>query len=285
MGVIKPVLLVHGGAGQIAGERIDACQAGCREAARIGWKMLCDGASALDAVAASVEALENNPEFNAGYGAVLNRLGEAQLDASLMDGETLAAGAVANVRRVRNPILLVRRVLEESRHVMLVGEGAESFAELAGMPMCRPADLIAERQSRRWNAAHGTVGCVALDSQGHLAAGTSTGGQFDAFPGRVGDSALIGSGTYANASAAVSCTGEGESIIRCALAHEACSLATRGDEPDKVAKRSVAGLETRVGGDAGLIMVDRFGRYGIARNTAHMPVCAVDGFGKETLFL
>lgn len=279
----KPVLIVHGGAGRIGADRMDACLAGCREAARTGWALLAESGVALDAVVAAVEVLENNPDFNAGYGAALNRQGEVQLDASLMAGENLAAGAVANVRRVRNPIRLARQVLASSGHVLLVSEGAERFAEQAGLALCEPAALIAERQARRWKASHGTVGCVALDREGRLAAGTSTGGQFDALPGRVGDSALIGSGTYANASAAVSCTGLGESIMRCALAYEACSLAARGEEPDRVAGRVIAGLEARVGGDAGLIMVDRSGRWGWARNTVHMAVCAVNGRGEVTV--
>src|SRR5215212_7916280 len=225
-------LIVHGGAWDIPDDEVAEHQAGCRAALEAGWRVLDRGGAALDAVEAAVRVLEDAPIFDAGVGSVLNRDGDVELDAAIMDGPTLRSGAVAAVRRVRNPITLARRVLE-SQVILLVGPGAERFAESAGLPLCDPAELIVERERTRWREllkqedfrsqdAFGarqadkqtsrqadkqiantdalavspsflanpgdTVGCVALDRDGHLAAGTSTGGTANKLPGRVGDS-------------------------------------------------------------------------------------------------
>ena len=268
----QPVIVVHGGAGKIPDEDLGAQVEGCEIAAHAGWKILTRGGSALDAVQAAVEALEDDPRFNAGTGATLNAEGGVQLDASLMDGATLAAGAVAAVSRIRNPIRLARLILDEGRHVLLVAEGAERFAESKGVALCDPQELITERQRQRVQASMGTVGAVALDSQAKLAAATSTGGRRGALPGRVGDSALIGCGTWADERAAVSCTGIGEAIIRVGLARTAVELLQPGFDPAEIAAEAIARLARRTGAEAGLIMIDRDGRVGVAYNTQQMPV-------------
>lgn len=264
--------MVHGGAGGRAGEDLTAQRRGCVDAAGCGWAVLRAGGSALDAAEAAVRCLEDNPLFNAGTGAVLNSLGQVELDASLMDGLTLRAGAVAAVRRIRNPVTLARKLLDAGVHVLLAGDGANRFATQAGIAECGELALIVERQRERWHARHGTVGAVALDAQGRLAAATSTGGLFDKLPGRVGDSALIGAGTYADRQVAVSCTGTGEAIIRTALAKTVVDRAQSGAELGTAVQLALCYLQQRTGAEAGLIAVDGRGRIAFARNTAHMPI-------------
>jgi beta-aspartyl-peptidase (threonine type) len=271
----QPVLVVHGGAGKIPESDLPALTAGCDRAARVGWQILANGGSALDAVQAAVEFLEDDPRFNAGTGAALNAEGGVQLDASIMDGATLAAGAVAAVNRLRNPIRLARRILDDGRHVLLVADGAHRFAESIGLPLCEPEALITEEQHRRAQTAMGTVGAVALDAQGRLAAATSTGGRRGSLPGRVGDSALIGCGTYADNYGAVSCTGIGEAIIRVGLARTAVDRLRSGVAPGQAAKSAIASLAKLTRAEAGLIMVGRDGRVGQAHNAVHMPVCVM----------
>jgi L-asparaginase / beta-aspartyl-peptidase len=268
--------MVHGGAGAIRDEHLGARIDGCRAAAMAGWRVLVGGGSVVDAVEAAVQALEDDPLFNAGKGSVLNAAGEVQMDASIMEGATRRAGAVAAVQRICNPIRLARRVMEDGRQVLLVAEGARRFAVQCGVPQCAQAELIVPHQRRRWEAAHGTVGCVAVDAAGRCAAATSTGGRFGMLPGRVGDSALIGCGTYATEHGAVSCTGVGEAIIRAGLARTALDLVRDGLPPADAASRAIAELERLTGSEAGLIMVDREGRTGQARNTPHMPVWVVE---------
>ena len=210
----QPTIIVHGGAGRIPKAKLPQMRAGCRQAASIGWEALAQGKSALHAVECAITALEDNPLFNAGTGSTLNSLGEVEMDAAIMDGSSLAVGAVAAVKGIKNPIQLARKVLDDQRHILLVGEGALRFARHAGISTCPPETLIVPEQKRRWAEKHGTVGCVARDQAGKLAAGTSTGGIFDKLPGRVGDSPLPGCGTYADDTAAASCTGNGEAIIR-----------------------------------------------------------------------
>src|SRR5438105_11035824 len=233
--VRTPTILVHGGAGADPGDGRDELRAGVAAAARAGWRALADGGRALDAVEAAVRALEDHPRFNAGRGAVLTSIGTIEMDASIMDGERLACGAVAAVSRVANPVTLARRVMEDDRHVLLVGDGAHAFARAVGLPDCDPTLLTTDRQRKRL-AAHvdddaGTVGAVAIDRHGTIAAATSTGGMIGKRPGRVGDSALIGCGTYADSRrGGVSCTGSGEAIIRVVLAHVTLDhLAQDGD--------------------------------------------------------
>jgi beta-aspartyl-peptidase (threonine type) len=267
--------IVHGGAGGRVGEDLATHRAGCTSAADCGWQVLRDGGSALDAVEVAVRCLEDNPLFNAGTGAALNTLGQVELDASLMDGRTLRAGAVAAVRRIKNPVGLARKLLDAGAHVLLAGEGANRFAAQAGIAECGELSLIVERQRERWHARHGTVGAVALDGRGHLAAATSTGGMFDKLPGRVGDSALIGAGTYADAHAAVSCTGVGEAIIRMALAKTAVDYAQVIGDLGAAVQRALSTLQQQTGAEAGLIAIGRRGQIAFARNTAHMSIAWV----------
>lgn len=217
--------------------------------------------------------------FNAGRGAALNADGHAELDASIMTGDDRGAGAVAAVRHLRNPIDLALRVLRDGRHVLLVGRGAERFAQRVGMRLCRNRDLITARQRRRWAGRHGTVGCVALDATGRLAAATSTGGRSGDMPGRVGDSALIGAGTYATERAAISATGSGEAIIRTTLGRDAELELAAGHGPVAGLQRAIHGLEAITGDEAGLISVTSDGRLGWASNAQSMPVCGIDAAG------
>lgn len=273
----RPAIIVHGGAGRIPDEReVEPRLQGCRQAALAGWNVLRNGGIALDAVEAAVVELENNPLFNAGTGSTLSAAGTVEMDASIMDGATLRAGAVAAVRFIRNPIALARKVLEDGRHVLLAGEGALAFARMAGVPECAEEDLIVGRQRARWRDKHGTVGAVAVDKNGRIAAATSTGGLFDKLPGRVGDSALIGSGTYADEGGGVSCTGLGEAIIRVVLGKTAMDLLKAGYDPRDAAARAIAVLKEKTGAEAGLVLVDPHGGIGFAHNAAHMATAFID---------
>jgi len=289
-------LVVHGGAGampraEMTRERETAVRAALTEALERGAEILEQGGSSLDAVSASVVVLEDSPYFNAGKGAVFTHEGRNELDASIMEGATLRAGAVAGLRRVRNPILLARAVMEKSPHVMLTGKGAEEFARAEGVPFVDPAYF---RTEERWQQlqkallqeaagphaqvgpedAHaylGTVGAVALDRQGRLAAATSTGGMTNKRWGRVGDSPIIGAGTYANADCAVSATGWGEFYIRAAVAHDICArVAYRGDSIAAAAEEVVLRVVPKLGGDGGVIALDRRGNVSMPFNTPGM---------------
>jgi beta-aspartyl-peptidase (threonine type) len=269
------VIIVHGGAGPIKDDSLPARLDGCKRAAITGWETLERGGSALDAVESAVIVLEDDPLFNAGTGSTLNSLGEVEMDAAIMDGPSLRAGAVAAVGGIKNPISLARRVMDDGRHVMLAGEGALRFARSINFPGCSSDALIVESARKRWEEKHGTVGCAALDAHGSLAVATSTGGLFNKLPGRVGDSPLLGCGTYADELAAVSCTGHGESIMRVVLAKSALECVRNGADPPTAAQRAVSLLAEKTGSTGGIIMIDREGRVGYARNTAHMPVCFV----------
>jgi beta-aspartyl-peptidase (threonine type) len=274
-----PVLVVHGGAWEIPEEAHEAHVQGCRQAAEAGWAVLADGGSALDAVEAAVRLMEDDPTFDAGRGSHLNAAGEVELDAIIMDGRDLSLGAVAVVQRVRHPVTLARLVMSESEHTFLVAAGAEAFAREHGMPICSPRELLVGRELERWRALHagqslpapgatGTVGAVALDRKGNLAAATSTGGTPDKLPGRVGDSPLVGSGAYAdNLSAAASATGLGEALMKVVASKTACDLVAQGRSPREAAVTTMATLAERTGGRGGLILLDRHGRAGIAHNT------------------
>lgn len=293
----RAVIVVHGGAGVPAPSDLEPAQraaalAGLRAALAAGHRVLQAGRPALDAVEAAVRVLEDDPAFNAGVGAVLNRDGDAELDAAIMDGASLRAGAVAAVRRIRNPISLARRMLEDGRHLMLVGEGAERFARDGGIGWVEPASFVTERRraalarvlaaeaalaggvtAGRPDAAdrHGTVGAVACDAAGHVAAATSTGGTTGKRPGRVGDTPVIGAGTYAaDASCAVSATGHGESFLRVVFAHRVASLVSlAGCTPDEALARALAEVAA-IGGDGGAIAVDARGTAALAFNSAGM---------------
>jgi beta-aspartyl-peptidase (threonine type) len=268
-----PALIVHGGAGADPADG-EELRGGVREAALAGWRVLARDGSALDAVEAAVRVLEDHPRFNAGHGSVLTSAGTVEMDASIMEGDRLGCGAVAAVNRVANPITLARRVLQDGRHVLLVAEGAHAFAQATGLPECDPVSLVTERQRARLSAeGRGTVGAVALDRHGTVAAATSTGGMVGKRPGRVGDSALIGCGTYADSTlGGVSCTGSGEAIIRVVLARRALDFLKEADDPDYAAKVAVDLLAEEGHGEGGLILVDWRGRVGYAHSTPLMPV-------------
>src|SRR5947209_15486194 len=268
---------------------------GVRAAVATGWSVLERGGNALDAVEESVVVMEEDEVFDAGRGSFLTSDGHVQLDALMMDGATLRAGGVGCVERIRNPIRAARRVLDESPHVYLVAEGAERFAAGHGMRLCANEELIIERERERLaeakakNAAglpdktfagtnHDTVGAVALDSFGNIAAGTSTGGTLNKTPGRVGDSSLIGCGCYAdNLSAAVSCTGWGEPIMKLVLGKWAVDRVAGGASPDEAARAAIDYLFERLDGHGGMIILDAAGRFGIAHNTPRMAwACKTD---------
>jgi L-asparaginase / beta-aspartyl-peptidase len=280
-------IIVHGGAGTISNERVNDAQQGCKDAAVLGWQALQRGESALNAVEAAVRALENNPTFNAGTGACLSDDGSIQLDAGIMDGSALRTGAVAGVERIKNPITLARLVLE-SPHAFLISEGAQQFALEQGLTLCTHEDLLTERQYNAWKnrnapeltltapeeTKHGTVGAVALDEKGVLAAATSTGGILHKHAGRVGDSPLIGCGFYADEHAAISCTGYGEDFIRLTIAHRAAFYVAQGLNAHDAATSAIDFLQTHAQGTGGLILVDRTGAVSFARNSQHMAYAA-----------
>lgn len=272
-----PAIIVHGGAGALPADQ-DELREPMRSAVRAGWAVLAGGGTSLDAVESAVRVLEDHPRFNAGHGSVLTEAGTVQMDASIMEGDRLACGAVAAVSRVANPVTLARRVLADGRHVLLVAEGAEEFGRASGLPECDPAALVTERQRRRLRdravvTPAGTVGAAALDRHGTAAAATSTGGTLGKRPGRVGDSALIGCGTYADSTlGAVSCTGDGEAIIRVVLARRALEYLKEADDPEYACRVAVDLLVEEGRGEGGLIMVDWRGRTGYAHSTPFMPV-------------
>jgi beta-aspartyl-peptidase (threonine type) len=272
-GARVPALIVHGGAGADPTQAAEFRE-GVRAAVLAGWRVLAGEGRALDAVEAAVRVLEDDPRFNAGRGSVLTSAGTIEMDASIMEGDRLECGAVAAVSRVANPITLARHVLEERRHVLLVGEGAHAFAQAVGVPACDPVSLVTDRQRARLAVrGGGTVGAVALDRHGTVAAATSTGGMVGKRPGRVGDSALIGCGTYADSTlGGVSCTGSGEAIIRTVLARRALDYLKEADDPDYAAKVAVDLLVEEGRGEGGLILVDWRGRVGSAQSTVLMPV-------------
>lgn len=274
-----PAIIVHGGCGRVGEASLNARGAGAKAAAEAGWKILRAGGSAVDAVEAAVVSLEDNPLFNAGRGSVLNRDGRVEMDASIMNGATHAAGAVAGVTGILNPIRLARRVMEASPHVMLIGAGAEEFARAQGIRQCSEDELIADYRREEWEAEHGTVGAVACDTNGELAAATSTGGMKGKLPGRVGDSPIIGAGTYADSHLAVSCTGHGEHIIRMTLGRLAAFLYEKSGNPEQAAAEALRQLEQEIGGEVGLIVVDCNGVPAFRKNSPNMPVCAISAAG------
>jgi len=296
-----PVLVVHGGAGVIAKEvtpeKEKAIRAELQKALEAGFAVLKSGGSGLDAVSKAIVLMEDSPLFNAGKGAVFNHDGKNELDASIMDGATQRAGSVANVHRVKNPILLARAVMEKSQHVMLVGDGAETFAESIGMTLVDPKYFYTEARWQELQNAlkeerqqavdpakaphHGTVGAVALDMAGHLAAGTSTGGMTNKRFGRVGDSPIIGAGTYANAKCAVSATGWGEFYIRANAAHDICArVEYKGESIAQAADDVVMGIVPKLGGDGGVIALDAEGNIATPFNTEGMYRGWIDRDGK-----
>ena len=297
-------IAIHGGAGAVpratlSSEREQRYRAGLEAALDGGYVVLERGGSSLDAVTAAVRILEDDPCFNAGRGAALTRDGAAELDAAIMDGRQQRAGAVASVRHVKNPVELARRVMEKSRHVLLVGGGAEEFALEEGFALVpnlyfrtpeRQSQLEHEQRGERVSdlvppPAHGTVGAVARDRDGNLAAATSTGGMTNKRPGRVGDSPIIGAGTYAkNGVCAVSATGHGEYFIRAVAAHHVCAAVEyRGLTLELAMRELLHGILSGLGGDGGLIGVDRDGRIVMDFSTEGMYRGARDSSGRSEI--
>jgi L-asparaginase / beta-aspartyl-peptidase len=289
----KPVprgaLIVHGGAGSVCPARERAPRkAAMLEAVEAGATILRAGGSALDAVMASVVVLENHPLFNAGYGSTLNADGEVEMDASVMvaDSRGSRAGAVAAVAGIRNPVQLARAVMEHTPHVLMAGQGAERLAHRYGIEVCDPQELISPRARERYldrikrekeaaEEKHGTVGAAAVDVYGKLSAATSTGGVPGKLPGRVGDSAIIGAGTFANEVAAASATGHGEAIIHASLCRETVEAIERSTLTS-IARRKIAQLIAPQGFEAGIVLVDCRARIGYAHNADAMDIGIFD---------
>jgi beta-aspartyl-peptidase (threonine type) len=287
-------LIIHGGAWDIPDDLVAAHKAGCLTALEEGWKVLASGGDAVEAVERAIVSMENCSVFDAGSGSHLNADGVVELDAGIMDGSTFRCGAVAAVRRISNPILAARKVMEECEHILIVGEGAERFASEHGVPLCDPSALRSEREIRALAAvkkrskfasrdafvgnsspksrhSSDTVGAVALDADGNLCVGTSTGGTINKYPGRVGDSPLIGCGLYAeNKIGGVSTTGWGEGMIKVALAKTITDLMRNGAPPQQAAEEGIEILRIKVDGRGGVIVLDGEGRIGIAFNTPRM---------------
>lgn len=281
-----PCVAVHGGAGAVPPERRAHHVEGCRAAALAGYRVLLAGGPVVEAVQVAVRVLEDLPQFNAGTGAALTEAGDVAHDASIMRGLDLAAGAVGALAGFRNPIDVARALLEDGRHVLMVGEGARAFARSCGLSEVDPSALVTEdaraalaRYLERGGTsgwAGGTVGAVAVDAGGRVAAATSTGGTLGKRVGRLGDSPVIGAGTLADDEAcAVSCTGDGEAILKVSLARAVASALGRGASLEAAAHAALAALERRVGGaKAGLVCVDTEGRFVWARNTETMSFAA-----------
>ncbi len=291
-------IVVHGGAGVWRGSP-ERPLTGVRNAAATGLETLAHGASALDAVVAAVLVLEDDPAFNAGTGSVLNLVGAVEMDAAVMAGKGLRAGGVAAIRRVRNPVAVARAVMEHTRHVLLAGEGASRFARLNGFGDYEP--MTAERRAqwlersrtlerapngtkvrRAYGLEPGTVGAVALDRNGELAAATSTGGTSLKLPGRVGDTPLPGAGNYATSHAAVSATGRGELMMRFGTARAVCDRIAAGSEPQAAVTAVLLEMESSIGAECGLIAIDTQGRIGFGHRTPAMP-CAWGGEGRPVV--
>ncbi len=285
---MRPVIIVHGGAWAIPDDLVEAHKKGVRKAALRGWRILEEEGSAMDSVVEAVSIMEDDFTFDAGIGSFLNEEGRVDLDASVMNGDGLKAGAVASVYRVKNPVKLARLVMEKTEHVLLVGEGAHRFAEKMGLEIIDPSELVTEREYLRWKemkekgysprqafVKDSTVGAVALDSKGRLAVALSTGGTPNKMVGRVGDVPIIGSGLYAdNLKGAAASTGHGESIIRVVLAKSAVDMLGLGLSAQAAAESAVDLLK-RIDGYGGIITLNRRGNVGYAYNTPRMAVAYV----------
>ncbi|NUN69770.1 MAG: isoaspartyl peptidase/L-asparaginase [Bacteroidetes bacterium] len=282
-------LIVHGGAWNIPTEMVEAHRTGVAAALREGWKLLSHGGSAVQAVEAAIRCMEDDPTFDAGRGSFVNALGEIELDASIMNGSTMRCGAVASVQNIRNPITVARAIMEKSDMVLLTGIGAVRFAKEHQLPTCKNDDLLVGRELQRWKQIQGqrkfsakdafrgtvpsdTVGAVAMDANGIIAAGTSTGGTPNKPPGRVGDSPLIGCGTYADSTiGGVSCSGWGEGIIAVSLAKSVIDkMEMTGADGDAAAAYGIQRLASKVDGLGGIVLLDRNGRPSVAYNTPRM---------------
>lgn len=283
-------IIIHGGAWDIPDDAVDSHYRGVERALERAWELLKSGGKAPDAVEEAVRMMENDETFDAGYGSHLNRDGMVELDASIMDGGTLRCGAVAAVHRVRNPITLARKIMNESEHILLVGGGAEQFASANGIEICDPNDLVTPREKKRWDELKArkefvtkdafkktqrpadTVGAVAMDRFGNICSGTSTGGTPNKYPGRVGDSPLIGCGTYADSEiGGVSTTGWGEAMIKVVMAKTVIDLMEiNGGDAQRAADRGIEILRRKADGYGGVIVLNGRGETGIAFNTPRM---------------
>ena len=266
-----PTVIVHGGAGAwpLASARLARAEAACRDAATVGLDAMTNGGTAVDAVEAAVRVLEDNPIFNAGRGSHPTSAGIVEVDAMIMDGRDLSLGAVAAVQRVLHAVTLARAVIDRTPHTLLAGPGAEAFADSIGFPRRPNDDLLPPPAD---SPAHDTVGAVALDAHGNVAAATSTGGIPKKMPGRVGDSPLVGSGAYAdNASAAVSATGDGEALMKLVISKAVCDRIAAGLPPQAACVDALLALEKRFDAHGGLIALAPDGRSAVACNTAAMP--------------
>jgi beta-aspartyl-peptidase (threonine type) len=280
--MVKPVIVVHGGAWGIPDRLVDANLKGVEKSTKAGWKLLEEGGSALDAVVAAVNVLEDDPTFDAGIGSVLTEDGTIEMDALIMDGSKLGAGAVAGVRDVRYPIRLARKVMEETPHIMMIGEGANRVATEFGLERITQDELVTEEaklEFKEWSKkaefgssfGHETVGAVALDAEGNIAAATSTGGVTGKRVGRIGDVPLIGSGGYADSRVGgVSTTGHGESIMKVNLARLVLNYVEAGMGIQEAADKALGYMSVRVKGNGGLIAIDSEGNIGAASTTKRM---------------
>jgi L-asparaginase / beta-aspartyl-peptidase len=302
-------MVIHGGAGAITRDKMNPndereLSEKLAEALERGMKILRGSGTSLDAVEASIRVLEDSPLFNAGKGAVFTTDGKNELDASIMDGSTLKAGAVASVTTIKNPITAARAVMEKTKHVLLIGEGADRFAAEQGLEIVDPKYFFEQKQWDVFQKAKqeqgssmrepehgpfglGTVGAIALDSHGNLAAGTSTGGLMNKMQGRVGDSPIIGAGTYANnKTCAVSGTGQGEYFIRLSVARDVSSLMEyKGWSVEKAANKVIHDRLTALGGTGGIIALDHSGRIAMPFNTEGMFRAWVKADGKAHVLM
>jgi beta-aspartyl-peptidase (threonine type) len=297
-------MVIHTGAGNITiaglGDRIEPERAAMSDALMAGYKILSTGGTSLDAVQAAIVVLEDSPYFNAGKGAVFTHEGTNELDASIMDGSTMKAGAVAGLKHIKNPIKLARLVMDKSPHVMMAGEGAEAFAKQQGgidfvnqkyfytdraWKALQDALAAEKKAAQEQESHHGTVGAVALDQHGNLAAGTSTGGLTNKRFGRIGDSPIIGAGTYANnASCAISSTGIGEFWIRYTVAHDICARVEYKQMPIQGAADAIVQTTLKpIGGEGGIIGLDAHGHVAMSFNTSGMGRGYVGADGKPVI--
>jgi len=286
---MQPIVLVHGGAGDISGSRIPAKIAGCKASVKAGYKVLQDSGSVIDAVEAAVRVMEDDEAFNAGYGSVVNLEGEVEMDASIMVGSNLSAGAVTVVKDIANPISLARLVMEKTPHVLLAAHGATKFAIEQGIPILPPGSLVTEHACEalanfkkhggelteigtdKNKGEVGTVGAVAIDAQGRVAVATSTGGICGKMVGRSSDTSQIGSGTYADDNiGGVSTTGHGETILKFCLAHTIIKAMENGKTAQDATADSVAAMTARLNNTAGAITLSKTGGVGIAFSSKRM---------------
>ncbi len=302
-------IIVHGGSGRFKQHKIERAKKVVKRAAREGFRILLEGKSALDACETAVKVLEDDPVFNAGTGAVLTIDGRCELDAAIMIGSSYEAGAVGGVERIKNPISLARKVMEETDHVLLVGKGARRFASSIGFEDYNP---ITEERLQEWKKLRkkleagedvrwkkirtlikkhpellsGTVGCVVLDDTGEIVAGTSTGGVFMKLLGRVGDTPMLGAGTYATPYGGASATGLGEGIMRMVLAKTVTDFIQMGISAQDAAQSAINLLTDCIGAGAGVIAIDRRGNIGYSKNTPDMPVAYIkDGMDEVEVFI